>query len=100
MACASSSGKAGLSKWLHRTICVCRTLGSKRQARGALTILGKTYECSLKKGGQTKALLFNVLETKDCKPFVNRARVVGQRKGDLIHAKEIHLQPIGDQATR
>lgn len=65
----------------------------------ALTILGKTYECSLKKGGQTKALLFNVLETKDCKPFVNRARVVGQRKGDLIHAKEIHLQPIGDQAA-
>ena len=64
----------------------------------ALTILGKKYECSLKKGGQTKALLFNILETKDCKPFVNRARVVGQRKGDVIHAKEIHLQPIGDQA--
>ena len=65
----------------------------------ALTIKGKKYECSLKKGGQTKALLFNVLETKDCKPFVNRARVVGQRKGDVIHAKEIHLQPIGDQAA-
>ena len=65
----------------------------------ALTIQGKTYECSLKKGGQTQALLFNVLETKDCKPFVNRARVVGQRKGDVIHAKEIHLQPIGNQAA-
>ena len=64
-----------------------------------LTILGKKYECSLKKGGQTKALLFNVLGTDDCKPFVNRARVVGQRKGELIHATEIHLQPIGDQAA-
>ena len=48
--------------------------------QAAPTIQGKTYECSLKKGGQTQALLFNVLETKDCKPFVNRARVVGQRK--------------------
>ena len=64
-----------------------------------LTILGKKYECSLKKGGQTKALLFNVLGTEDCKPFVNRARVVGQRKGEVIHAKEIHLQPIGDQSA-
>ena len=64
-----------------------------------LTILGKKYECSLKKGGQTKALLFNVLGAKDCKPFVNRARVVGQRKGELIHATEIHLQPIGDQSA-
>ncbi|MDC0157877.1 SGNH/GDSL hydrolase family protein [Verrucomicrobia bacterium] len=64
-----------------------------------LTILGKKYECSLKKGGQTKALLFNVLGAKDCKPFVNRARVVGERKGEVIHAKEIHLQPIGDQGA-
>ena len=52
-----------------------------------LTILGKKYECSLKKGGQTNALLFNVLGTHDCKPFVNRARVVGQRKGEVIHAE-------------
>ena len=65
----------------------------------ALTIKGKKYECSLKKGGQTKALLFNVLGTDDCKPFVNRARVLGQRKGEVIHAKEIHLQPIGNQAA-
>ena len=64
-----------------------------------LTIKGKKYECSLKKGGQTKALLFNVLGTDDCKPFVNRARVLGQRKGEIILAKEIHLQPIGDQAA-
>ena len=64
-----------------------------------LTILGKKYECSLKKGGQTNALLFNVLGTHDCKPFVNRARVVGQRKGEVIHADEIHLQPIGDQSS-
>lgn len=64
-----------------------------------LTILGKKYECSLKKGGQTNALLFNVLSSKDCKPFVNRARVVGQKKGEVIKANEIHLQPTGDQAA-
>jgi hypothetical protein len=64
-----------------------------------LTILGKKYECSLKKGGQTKALLFNVLGTEDCKPFVNRASVVGQRKGGVIHAEEIYLKPIGDQSA-
>jgi hypothetical protein len=64
-----------------------------------LTILGKKYECSLKKGGQTNALLFNVLGSKDCKPFVNRARVVGQKKGEVIKAKEIHLQPTGDQTA-
>ena len=64
-----------------------------------LSINGKKYECSLKKGGQTNALLFNVLGAKDCKPFVNRARVVGQRKGEVIEAKEIHLQPTGDQAA-
>ena len=63
-----------------------------------LTILGEKYECSLKKGGQTNALLFNIMGTKDCKPFVNRTRVVGQRKGEVIHASEIHLQPIGDQS--
>ena len=64
-----------------------------------LSIKGKKFECSLKKGGQTKALLFNVVGTKDCKPFVNRARVVGQRKGEVIHAGEIHLKPIGDQSA-
>tara|TARA_Y100000588_G_scaffold105639_1_gene115488 strand:+ start:8190 stop:9470 length:1281 start_codon:yes stop_codon:yes gene_type:complete len=64
-----------------------------------LTINGEKYECSLKKGGQTSALLFNVVGTKDCRPFVNRARVVGQRKGELILAEEIHLKPIGDQAA-
>ncbi|MFP6885940.1 MAG: SGNH/GDSL hydrolase family protein, partial [Opitutales bacterium] len=64
-----------------------------------LTINGKKYECSLKKGGQTSALLFNLVGTKDCKPFINRARVVGQRKGEVIHAEEIHLKPIGDQAA-
>ena len=64
-----------------------------------LTILGKSHEISMKKGGQTSALLFNVLGTKDCRPFVNRARIVGQRKGAVILATEIHLQPIGDQTA-
>ncbi len=64
-----------------------------------LSINHKQFECSLKKGGQTNALLFNVLGTEDCKPFINRARIVGQRKGEVIHASEIHLTPIGDQAA-
>ena len=64
-----------------------------------LTIHGKSHEISMKKGGQTSALLFNVLGTKDCRPFINRARVTGQKKGEVIVAGEIHLQPIGDQAA-
>ena len=64
-----------------------------------LTIHGEKYECSLKKGGQTSALLFNVVGKKDCRPFINRARVVGQRKGEVIIAEEIHLKPIGNQAA-
>ncbi|MBC8349874.1 MAG: SGNH/GDSL hydrolase family protein [Verrucomicrobia bacterium] len=64
-----------------------------------LAIKGTKYEVSLKKGGQTSALLFNVLSTKDCKPFVTRARVVGRKKGAVIVAEEVHLKPIGDQSA-
>ena len=65
----------------------------------SLEIDGKHYEVSLKKGGQTNALLFNVIDHHDCKPFVNRATVIGQKKGDVIVAKEIHVVPIGDQTA-
>lgn len=64
-----------------------------------LRIKGKKYEISLKKGGQTSALLFNLLGTADCKPFINRATVSGQQKGSIIVADQIHLVPIGDQAA-
>ncbi|MFP6618574.1 MAG: SGNH/GDSL hydrolase family protein, partial [Pirellulaceae bacterium] len=64
-----------------------------------LSIKGKTYEVSLKKGGQTSALLFNLLGTADCKPFINRVRVIGRKHGDIIVADQIHLHPIGDQAA-
>ena len=64
-----------------------------------LSIKGKKYEVSLKKGGQTNALLFNLLSTSDCQPFINRATVTGQKKGDIIVADQIHLVPIGDQAS-
>ena len=64
-----------------------------------LSIDGKKYEVSLKKGGQTNALLFNLLGTDACQPFINRAQVIGKKKGNLIVAQEIHLQPIGDQAA-
>jgi len=62
-----------------------------------LHIKGKQYELSLKKGGQTDALLFNLLATTDCKPFINRATVIGMQKGEILVADEIHLVPIGDQ---
>ena len=65
-----------------------------------LSINGKTYEISLKKGGQTRALLYNILTVKACQPFINRATVIGERKGDILFAQEIHLQPIGDQAAK
>jgi len=63
-----------------------------------LTIRGHAYEVSLK-GGQTSALLFNVIGVKDCKPFVNRAQVMGHKRGNVIVAKEIHVRPIGDQTA-
>ena len=64
-----------------------------------LSINGTKYEISMKKGGQTSVLLYNLLSVKDCKPFINRARVVGRKRGDVLIAEEIHLQPIGDQAA-
>jgi hypothetical protein len=64
-----------------------------------LTIKGNNYEISMKKGGQTSALLYNLLSVKDCKPFINKAKVIGQIKDDVLIADEIHIQPIGDQAA-
>lgn len=64
-----------------------------------LSIKDTKYEISMKKGGQTHALLYNLLTVKDCKPFIHRATVVGEMKGDIIIADQIHLQPIGDQAA-
>lgn len=62
-----------------------------------LRIGGVNYELSLKLGEQSNALLFNVLTTADCKPLVNRATVIGRKRGAVIVADEIHLQPIGAQ---
>ena len=64
-----------------------------------LTIDGQAYEISLKKGGQTDALLFGLIGTADCKPFVNRATAVGKLDGDVLIADEIHVLPIGDQTA-
>ena len=65
-----------------------------------LSINGQKYEISLKKGGQTTARLYNVLTVKDCKPFINRATVLGRQEGDILIADEIHVLPIGDQAAQ
>ena len=64
-----------------------------------LSIKGAKYEISMKKGGQTSALLYNLLTVKDCKPFINKATLLGRRKGDVFIADEIHVQPIGDQVA-
>ena len=64
-----------------------------------LSINGSQYEISLKKGGQTTALLFNLLTVKDCKPFINKATVIGRKQGKVLMADQIHLHPIGDQAA-
>lgn len=64
-----------------------------------LTIKERKYELSLKKGGQTNALLYNVIEFKDCKPYVNRARVTGHLNDTVLLADQIHVLPIGDQTT-
>ena len=64
-----------------------------------LSINGSQYEISLKKGGQTTALLFNLLTVKDCKPFINKATVIGRKQGKVLVADQIHLHPIGDQAA-
>ena len=65
-----------------------------------LSINGTKYEISMKKGGQTNTLLYNLLSIKDCQPFINQATVLGRQKGELLIADEIHLQPIGDQAAQ
>ena len=64
-----------------------------------LSINGTQYEITLKKGGQASALLYNLLSVKDCSPFINKATVLGRKKGDVLIADEIHLEPIGDQAA-
>ena len=65
-----------------------------------LTINGTKYEISLKNGGKTTALLYNLLTFKDCKPFIYHATVIGRKQGDILVADEIHLLPIGDQASQ
>ena len=64
-----------------------------------LSVNGAKYEISMKKGGQTSSMLYNLLTVKDCKPFINKATVFGRQKGNVVIADEIHLQPIGNQAA-
>ena len=64
-----------------------------------LTIGANAYEISLKKGGQTTALLYGLITAADCHPFLNRATVIGTRRSDVIVADEIHVEPLGDQAA-
>jgi len=70
-----------------------------RDGPNRLTIDDASYEVSLKKGGQTQALLFGVVGVEAVKPFVNQATVVGKLDGDVIVASEIHIEPIGDSAA-
>lgn len=67
-----------------------------RDGPNTLTIEKRTYEVSLKKGGQTDALLFGVVGTEAAKPFVTEATVIGKLTNNVIIADEIHVLPIGD----
>jgi len=64
-----------------------------------LTVGRTAYEISLKKGGQTTALLYGLITSADCHPFLNRATVIGSRRGDIIVADELQVEPLGDQAS-
>ena len=75
------------------------TFAAGRDAPASLAVGGREFEVSMKKGGQTDVLLFNLLETKDCHPFVNRATAIGREVDGVLVADEIHLLPIGDQAA-
>lgn len=68
-----------------------------------LTVGGQSYEISLKKGGQSTALLYNVVTTADIKPYVYRAAVSGVgtvENNGSIAAGRIILTPIGDQVAQ
>ncbi len=51
-----------------------------------LRIGATAYEISLKRGGQTTALLYGLITAADCRPFVNRATVIGSRRGEQATA--------------
>ena len=73
---------------------------ARGRGKPATLIIGeKTIEVSMKKGGQTHVLVYDALATKDCKPFVHRATVIGKEIDGAIVADEIHLLPIGDDAV-
>lgn len=73
------------------------TFSKGRGKPAIIDVKGRRIEASMKKGGQTDVLIYNVWTIKDCKPFVNDATVIGRLEGDIILADEIHLRPIGDQ---
>ena len=63
------------------------------------TIGKKTYQIRMP-SGQTDVLIYDVWGVKDCQPFVNRATAIGQSQGKSFIAREIHLEPLGDQTQR
>ncbi|MBT3201047.1 MAG: SGNH/GDSL hydrolase family protein [Phycisphaerales bacterium] len=75
------------------------TFAQGRSKPASMLADGRKYEISMKKGGQTQVLIYDVWTTKNCKPFVNQAAVIGSYKGETLIADEIHLTPIGDQTS-
>ena len=75
------------------------TFGGGRGKPPTLTVGDTAFEVSMKKGGQTHVLLYDVFEPQDCTPFVNRATVIGKEAGGALVADEIHLLPIGDSIS-
>ena len=63
-----------------------------------LEIKESDYEIKMP-SGKTDIHVYDVLTPEDCRPFVNKANVVGMEKDGKILAKEIHLVPLGDQTV-
>jgi len=75
------------------------TFSAGRGKPAKINVNGRHFEASMKKGGQTDVLIYDIWTAGDCKPFINEATVIGKLNGHAIIADEIHVKPIGDQAA-
>jgi len=64
-----------------------------------LTVGDTALEVSMKKGGQTNILIYDAIGPDTIEPHVYRATVIGKEADGALVADEVHLLPIGDQAS-
>jgi lysophospholipase L1-like esterase len=73
------------------------TFARGRGKPAVLKIGDRSLDVSMKKGGQTNVLVYDVYTIDDCQPHLFAATVVGRESNKAIVADEIHLTPIGGQ---